>query len=381
MRFSVLLPTRNGAAYLDDVIASVLNQPYQDMELVVSDNASGPETRAVVSKFFGDKRLTYVRLDQVVSVTDNWNHAFRASHGDYVVMIGDDDCLLPHFFDTLDAAIDRHGHPDCITYNGLTFVFPRCFKDQPSAFFVNRHFAFGPDFVPDGLLLPDFRRQLVRDMFAFKVRFPLNMQLTLFAREAAARIRGGVFRAPFPDHYALNSLLLVAQRFVFIPDRLVTVGVSPKSFGHYYYGGEQRAGAAYLGLSTPAADRLPGSELLNCMRDWLVLLKSEYPDDLASVSPNQWSYAGRQTYHWMRDFEFGLVDTRELMRRVRLLSWGERSSFVLPLFAYRGVLRMLRAVGLRQTDRVHDMWPALRPLPGVDSIQQFVQWATAHDLS
>ena len=46
------------------MIASVLNQPYQDMELVVSDNASDPETRAVVSKFFGDRRLTYVRLDQ-----------------------------------------------------------------------------------------------------------------------------------------------------------------------------------------------------------------------------------------------------------------------------------------------------------------------------
>ena len=140
-----------------------------------------------------------------------------------------------------------------------------------------------------------------------------------------------MFRAPFPDHYALNSLLLVAKRFVYLPDRLVTVGVSPKSFGHYYYGGEQRAGAAYLGLSAPASDRLPGSELLNCMRDWLVLLKAAHPDTLAAVSPSQWSYAGRQVYHWMRDFEFGLLDTRELMRRVRLLlGGGERASFVLP---------------------------------------------------
>ena len=100
-------------------------------------------------------------------------------------MIGDDDCLLPKFFETLDAAIDRHGQPDCIG-NGLTFVFPGSFAGQPSAFFVDQHFAFGPGFVPDGFLSPAFRRQLVGDMFAFKVRFPLNMQLTLFARRAAA---------------------------------------------------------------------------------------------------------------------------------------------------------------------------------------------------
>ena len=108
MRFSVLLPTRNGGDYLNDAIASVLAQPYEDMELVVSDNASDPETRAVVSRFTADKRLKYVRLDDVVSVTDNWNHALQVSRGDYVVMIGDDDCLLPAFFETLDAAIDRH---------------------------------------------------------------------------------------------------------------------------------------------------------------------------------------------------------------------------------------------------------------------------------
>src|SRR5207248_9717352 len=115
--------TRNGAAYLKDAIASVLVQPYADMELVVSDNASDPETRDVVSRFTGDKRLKYVRLDRVVTVTENWNEALRMSRGDYVVMIGDDDCLLPHFFQRLDDAIERHGRPDCITYNGLTFVF------------------------------------------------------------------------------------------------------------------------------------------------------------------------------------------------------------------------------------------------------------------
>ena len=38
MKFSVLLPTRNGGKYLKSCIESVLSQDYKDMELIVFDN-------------------------------------------------------------------------------------------------------------------------------------------------------------------------------------------------------------------------------------------------------------------------------------------------------------------------------------------------------
>ena len=380
MRFSVLLPTRNGAPYLHDAIASVLDQPYRDMELVVSDNASDPETQAIVSRFADDTRLKYLRLDHPVTVTENWNSALHASCGEYVVMIGDDDCLLPNFFERLEATIARHNQPECITYNGFTFVLPKSVSGQPDGYIADRHFRFGPEYRPDHELSTELRLELVRQMFKFKVRFPLNMQLTLFARRAAETIRGGTFRPPFPDHYALNSLLLLADRFVYIPDQLVVVGISPKSFGHYYYGDQQQAGAQYLGLERPADGRLPGSDLLNCMREWLGLLKREYPEYLGEVEIDSWNYVGRQVYHWMRDFEFGLLSVSELAQRVGLLSWADRVTFLLPLLAYRSALRGLRIVGLRRTERFADMWPALRPLRGVDSMRDFLSWIDDHEV-
>jgi hypothetical protein len=252
---------------------------------------------------------------------------------------------------------------------------------QPDAYFAERHFQFGEEYRPDYELSTAIRHGLVRKMFQFRVRFPLNMQLTLFARHAADAIRGGAFRPPFPDHYALNSLLLVANKCVYIPDRLVVVGISPKSFGHYYYGGQQQAGTQYLGLETPADGRLPGSELLNRMHEWLALLKREYPEYLATVEISRWNYAGRQVYHWMRDFEFGLLDVPELRRRAGALSWAERTMFLLPLLGYRGGLRGLRALGLRRVERFADMWPALRPLPGVGSMREFLSWLNANDRS
>ena len=59
MKFSVLLPTRNGAKYLQTCIESVLNQQFQDMELIVSDNANTDNTAEIVKSFTSDNRLKY----------------------------------------------------------------------------------------------------------------------------------------------------------------------------------------------------------------------------------------------------------------------------------------------------------------------------------
>jgi glycosyltransferase involved in cell wall biosynthesis len=360
-------------------MVSVMSQPYEDMELVVSDNASDPETQAIIASFASDKRLKAIRQDAVISVTENWNRALEASRGDYLVMIGDDDCLMPGFFEVLDAAIRKHGSPDCITYNGFSFVFPSSVGGNRESYYASRHFQFGDQFISGSELPRNMRKALVRDMFAFKVRFPLNMQLTLFSRQAAHRIQGGTFQPPFPDHYALMSLLLLADKFVYIDDRLVVVGVSPKSFGHYYYSGQSDAGARYLGLQAADDGRLPGSELLNCMREWLALVKAAYPDALRTTEISDWNYVGRQVYHWTREFEFGRVSLREVIRRAALISWPDRCTFLAPLLAYRGVLKILRTLGLRGGTMFTEMWPALRPLPEVQSMNEFVSWASAAD--
>ena len=96
MKLSVLLPTRNGGALLHDCVKSVLDQSYEGMELVVSDNASADETRDVLASF-DDARLRVVRLDEPIPVTDNWNNALAESAGDYLLLIGDDDYLLPGY--------------------------------------------------------------------------------------------------------------------------------------------------------------------------------------------------------------------------------------------------------------------------------------------
>src|SRR5260221_12305463 len=359
-RFSILLPTRNGGAFLDDALRSVLDQ-HGDFEVVVADNANDDQTVAVLASHSADARLRVVRSDTVVPVTENWMRALRAGRGDYFLMIGDDDLVLPRFFERVDAILRRHGDPECLTFDAFTYVAPGSFGDDAPAQWSPRHFDMRR-LDPEREVPVTERRVIVRDMFRFKVRFPLNMQLTLFSRAAIDAVPGDVFRAPFPDHFALNSFLLRAPRVVVSDERLLVVGVSPKSFGHYFYGGQQAEGLSYLGSRSVFPGQLDGSELVNSMHAWLLELQRTYPE-LAHVPVDRWGYAARQVNHWSRQLEFGLLSMRTFAARVGSLRRAETVTVVAPILAYRVARRWRDQLGRRERSYIRDAWPALRATP------------------
>ena len=82
MKFSVLLPTRNGEKYLKTCIQSILDQTYDDMELIVFDNANTDGSARIIESLAKDKRLKHYKTQNVVSVTENWNNALNKSSGD-----------------------------------------------------------------------------------------------------------------------------------------------------------------------------------------------------------------------------------------------------------------------------------------------------------
>jgi len=345
------------------------------MELVISDNANTDNTQEVIRKFAGDPRVKTVRLESPVSVTENWNRALLASAGEYVLMIGDDDCLLPGYFQFIEGILDRYNGPDCVVHNAYSYVAPNAIAGNSESFYCDTHFHFGPDLSEEGLLTARHRFKIVCDMFAFKVRIPLNMQTTLFRRDAFVRHCAGAFEPPFPDHYALNSLLLGASSWVFSPAKPLVVGISPKSFGHYVYSNQQSSGLAYLRIATDFEGRLPGSELLNGMHVWLNLLKQNYPKALKGVEIDRAGYVRRQFYAWFMQRRLGGITTGGLLRNLALLSfldWIGLLASVADMASWRRLLRVLTS-GRKKTG-AEAQWHGLRPLSNVTDIQQFTKW-------
>jgi hypothetical protein len=377
MKFSLLLPTRNGGHLLGDVVRSVLDERYADMELVVSNNASDDDTATVLAGFAGDRRLQVVTLDRPVDVTDNWLIALQRSSGDYISLIGDDDMLLDGYFERAEALLERFGHPDVLSFNAFGFAFPG-FAGSPHAHYADPFYS-NDDWLPREAPIPlDLRMAVVRAMFEFRFPMHLNMQCTLIARSAIERLADGLLKPPFPDFYGLNALLIRAQSWVHADERLVVVGVSPKSFGRTIHSAtEQGQGLDYLGIETDFPGQLPGSEIVNGTYRCLLELKHDYPRELAGVEIDRAHYVVQQVNAWYVQWRLGSLSWREVLQRLRLLSVRDWAGFA-RLLAPRLTPRKLRArLSIDRADPASQLWPGMRPLPEVSNIAEFAAWVAA----
>lgn len=89
---SILLPTYNGAPYIREAIESVLNQSYQDWELIVTDDASTDNTGEVVKEYVGrDARISYERNEKNLRLPGNLNKGLSLAKGVYIARIDEDD--------------------------------------------------------------------------------------------------------------------------------------------------------------------------------------------------------------------------------------------------------------------------------------------------
>jgi glycosyltransferase involved in cell wall biosynthesis len=380
VRFSVLLPTRNGGAFLADCISSILEQDFDEFELVVSDNANTDTTPDILRRLAGTPRLKVIRQSTPLPVAENWTAALRASTGQYILMMGDDDYLLPHALRTLDEVITRHGEPDCVLYNAFLYVAPGAVSTDPMSYWSRAHFQYGADFGEEAVMSRSHRTGIVHDMFRFRQRIPLNMQTTVFARRAIEQESGGAFEAPFPDHYLLNALLIACDEWVYLPSRLVVIGLSPKSFGHYFYSHQPGAGLEYLGVSVDFPGALPGSALLNGMCRWLLKLKVRYSAALNGIEIDRGAYVRRQVYAWLVQRRYSGITTGELMARFARLSpadWVRLCGTGLDAESWRRLGRFLRS---RRKTQTQAMLHGMMSLSGIANIREFSMWAQRQPL-
>lgn len=120
VRISVILPTRDRAAYLPRAVASVLAQRHTDWELVIVDDGSTDQTPQVVAAM-DDPRVRAVRLEPGAAgggVCRARNHALALATGEVIAYLDDDNTMHPLWLKSLAWAFDRHPDVD-VAYGGF----------------------------------------------------------------------------------------------------------------------------------------------------------------------------------------------------------------------------------------------------------------------
>lgn len=104
---SVIMPTYDRPQYLQEAIASAVNQTYQNIEIIVSDNCS-PESPWSIIESFQDSRIKFFRNDQNLGMFANTMGAFKRATGQYVASLLDDDAWEPQYLERLVPALEKH---------------------------------------------------------------------------------------------------------------------------------------------------------------------------------------------------------------------------------------------------------------------------------
>jgi hypothetical protein len=101
------MPVYNRAAYLPAAIESVLVQRFTDFELIVVDDASTDDTRAIAQNYAArDSRVRVFGNAQNLGQFGNRNRAVTYARGRYVKYHDSDDLMYPHCLETMVTLLE-----------------------------------------------------------------------------------------------------------------------------------------------------------------------------------------------------------------------------------------------------------------------------------
>lgn len=223
MRFSIILPVRNGGEYIKECVTSILAQTYADFNLLVLDNDSTDGTLQWLHTI-SDKRLQIYPSSFSLSIEENWKRIKDVPRNEFMTMIGHDDILLPGYLQEMSMLIKKHpnaglyqSHFDYIDEKGkfvrdcqpmaeeqgadefLSCQFQRKIDSTGTGYMI-RSLVFDklggmPSHYPN-LIFADFQLWVSAMLTAYKATSPKNVFPTGFTRVCPAPPMEQVTRKP-----------------------------------------------------------------------------------------------------------------------------------------------------------------------------------------
>ena len=108
-KVSVIIPNYNHAKYLDQRIQSVLNQTYQDFEVIILDDCSTDNSREVIEQYSDNPHVSQIVYNDVNSgcVIKQWQKGIELAKGELVWIAESDDKNDFRFLETLVGCFEK----------------------------------------------------------------------------------------------------------------------------------------------------------------------------------------------------------------------------------------------------------------------------------
>jgi glycosyltransferase involved in cell wall biosynthesis len=174
MLVSIIIPNYNHEQFLEKRIKSVLNQTYQDFEIIFLDDCSNDRSRDIIEGYRDHPKVSLIIYNEVNSGStfQQWHKGIHVAKGDLIWIAESDDWCEPEFLETLVAGFRKY--PDCV----IGYVQSYCMDDEDTVRWHSSH---------------DQEEECVSGEIFFKKRLiygcPIfNASMAIFKRNFALRV-------------------------------------------------------------------------------------------------------------------------------------------------------------------------------------------------
>ena len=91
-KISIIISVLNGASVLENCLNSIINQNFDDYEIVIIDGGSVDGTVKILEKY--SHKIDYWKSEKDFGVFDAWNKGLDKASGEWICFLGSDDVLL-----------------------------------------------------------------------------------------------------------------------------------------------------------------------------------------------------------------------------------------------------------------------------------------------
>jgi hypothetical protein len=224
-RITVVIPTRERHEVLEKALQTVVDQDYDNLEIIVSDNYSSDATADVV-RGVRDERVRHLNTGRRLSMTHNWEFALSHVGEGWVTVMGDDDGLLPGSVAKL-ATVVTASSVEAVRSAVCSYSWPSLLGTE------NGHLA-----VPlrTGSQLRDAAHWLEKVLRGTAGYADLPMLYTggyvhTAVLERIKRASGAVYRSRIPDVYSAVAVASSIDRYLYLHEPLGINGASQHSTG------------------------------------------------------------------------------------------------------------------------------------------------------
>lgn len=115
-KFTVIVPIYNCDKYLPRCIESILNQSFDNFELILANDGSTDNSKEVCEKYLKkDKRIVFIDKKNS-GVSDTRNKCLSTAKGEFICFLDADDYMADGFFEEINKILEKYPDIDLVNF-------------------------------------------------------------------------------------------------------------------------------------------------------------------------------------------------------------------------------------------------------------------------